>query len=279
MTYRSIFVHVDDSSDTAQRLEAAARLARRHSAEVLGTYLVSTRELSATESALMPPGVVETHRAASAAAQADAEAGFRAAMEAAGVAKSAWLAPAGDPLEAAVSRSRYADLAILGQPRPRTPETGFLASLASSVILESGRPTLIVPYIGLPRTLGERVLIAWKDSRESARALADAMPILEGAKEVLAIAVTPRAEETVQEYVSDHAVEGFLRRHGIAASVKRQAAPDVSAGDYLLSRAADFGADLIVMGGYSRPRLSRLVWGSVSTTMLESMPVPVLMSH
>jgi len=96
---------------------------------------------------------------------------------------------------------------------------------------------------------------------------------------VLAVAVAPGPEETVQEYVSDKAVMDFLRRHGVAAAVKRMNVDDVGAGEFLLSRAADFGADLIVMGGYSRPRLSRLVWGGVTDTMLKSMTVPVLMSH
>ena len=83
----------------------------------------------------------------------------------------------------------------------------------------------------------------------------------------------------MQEYGSDRAVEGFLRRHGVEGVVKRMVAQDIEAGEFLLSRAADFSADLIVMGGYSRPRLSRLVWGGVSQLMLESMTVPVLMSH
>lgn len=279
MTYRSIFVHVDDSPQTDPRLDVASRLARRYPAEILGTYLVPTRELTATEVALMPLEVVRASRASNAKAQADAEGRFRGAMKSGGVAMSTWLAPAGDPIEAAVTRARYADLAIVGQPKHGSPDAGFLAGLASAVVMETGRPTLFVPYIGAGRTLGERVMIAWKDSRESARAVADALPLLKDAKEVLAIAVTPRTDETVQEYVSDKAVEGFLRRHGIEAAVKRMTAQDVAAGEYLLSRAADFGADLIVMGGYSRPRFSRLVWGGVTALMLESMTVPVLMSH
>ena len=155
----------------------------------------------------------------------------------------------------------------------------FSAELANAVVMDSGRPVLFVPYIGAGKTLGERILIAWKDSRESARAVADALPFLKDAKAVLAIAVAPRDDESVQEYVSDKAVEGFLRRHNVDATVNRMVAPDIASGEFLLSRAADFGADLIVMGGYSRPRLSRLVWGGVSNLMLESMTVPVLMSH
>ena len=279
MTYRSLFVHLDDSAETAQRLDVAARLARHYPAEVVGGYIVSTRDLTPTESALLPPDLVKARQGTSVQAQHDAERRFRASMASAGVAKAQWRAPAGDPIDAGVLQARYADLAIVGQPAHKGPDAAFTADLVNAVVMDSGRPVLVIPYIGAAKTLGERVMIAWKDSRESARAVADALPFLKDAKSVLAVAVTSRAEETLEEYVSDRAVEGFLRRHAVEGTVKRMVAQDIEAGEFLLSRAADFGADLIVMGGYSRPRLSRLVWGGVSQLMLESMTVPVLMSH
>ena len=279
MTYRSIFVHVDDSDQTDLRLEAATRLARHYPAELTGAYIVSTRDLTPTESALLPADLVKARMGTVAQAQKDAEHRFRKAASAAGIKSVQWRAPAGDPVGAAVMQARYSDLAVVGQPARKGPDAAFSAELANAVVMDSGRPVLFVPYIGAGKTLGERILIAWKDSRESARAVADALPFLKDAKAVLAIAVEPRDEESVQDYVSDKAVEGFLRRHDVDATVNRMVAPDIASGEFLLSRAADFGADLIVMGGYSRPRLSRLVWGGVSNLMLESMTVPVLMSH
>jgi nucleotide-binding universal stress UspA family protein len=143
----------------------------------------------------------------------------------------------------------------------------------------SGRPVLFVPYTGQFKTVGERIMIAWKDSRESARAVADALPLLKDAKKVFAVAVTPDAEDSLQDLLADKHVAGFLRRHEVDAIVRRIAAPDIAAGELLLSQAADFGADLIVMGAYSRPRITELVWGGVTRVMLSSMTVPVLMSH
>ncbi|CAG0956664.1 hypothetical protein BURK1_00489 [Burkholderiales bacterium] len=279
MTFRSVFVHLDDSPQTDQRVDVAVRLARQYPAEIAGAYVVSTRDLAPTASALFPPDLLKIRLGTIAQAQADAEKRFRKAMADAGIKSMHWRAPAGDPIEAAVLQARYADLAIVSQPAHDGPDASFAGELVNAVVMDSGRPVLFVPYIGAAKTLGERVMIAWKDSRESARAVADALPFLKDAKAVLAVAVTPHAEETVREYVSDKAVEGFLRRHGVEAAVKRMVAQDIEAGEYLLSRAADFSADLIVMGGYSRPRLSRLVWGGVSNLMLESMTVPVLMSH
>ena len=139
---------------------------------------------------------------------------------------------------------------------------------------------LFVPSVGEFPTIGERVLIAWKDSRESARAVADALPLLKNAKKIIAIAVTPEAtDETANERFTDAQLSAFLSRHDIEATVKRIAAADIEAGELLLSQVADTGADLIVMGAYSRPRLTEVVWGGVTRVMMSSMTAPVLMSH
>ena len=122
-------------------------------------------------------------------------------------------------------------------------------------------------------------MIAWKDSRESARAVADALPLLKDAKRVFAVAVTPDPDDDSRDLLVDAQVSAYLRRHGVDATVRRIAATDIDAGELLLSQAADFNADLIVMGAYSRPRITELVWGGVTRLMLESMTAPVLMSH
>jgi nucleotide-binding universal stress UspA family protein len=277
MTYRSIFVHVDDTPEHVHRLAVAATLASRFPAEIQGSYLVARRAFTPTEAALIPQELLDSQLDAMGRAQAAAEARFRAALR--GATSIGWSAPAGDPIDAAVLGARHADLAIVGQPLRSGPDSAFSQHIAQAVVMGSGRPVLVVPWIGAGPTLGERVLIAWKDSRESARAVADALPLLKQAKQVLALAIQPSDERTLHDHLADRAVEAFLDRHAIAASVQRTVAPDVAAGEDLLSRAADFGADLIVMGGYSRPRLARWVWGGVSNTMLESMTVPVLMSH
>ena len=93
------------------------------------------------------------------------------------------------------------------------------------------------------------------------------------------MSISARGDESVRETLADKDIAAWLARHGIAASVRHEVAEDVDAGQLMLSRAADFGADLIVMGAYSRPRLSEIVLGGVTRLMLESMTVPVLMSH
>jgi nucleotide-binding universal stress UspA family protein len=245
----------------------------------MGAYLVPSGNVMPFASVMLPDEVVQRRLRETADLQHDAEARFRAAAAAAGVTSLQWHAPAGSPLEAAILHARYADLAIVGQPSRDEPNVAFATELANAVIMGSGRPVLFVPYTGQFKTVGERIMIAWKDSRESARAVADALPLLKDAKQVFAVAVTPDAADSLQDLLADKHVAAFLRRHEVNATVRRIAAPDIDAGELLLSQAADFGADLIVMGAYSRPRITALVWGGVTQVMLSSMTVPVLMSH
>ena len=279
MTYRSIFVHVDDSVPCAGRLEVATRVARAYPARLLGAYLVPSANVMPFASVMLPEEVVQRRLQENSDLQHDAEARFRGAAAQAGVTSVDWHAPAGNPLEAAILHARYADLAVVGQPSRDEPNVAFATELANAVIMGSGRPVLFVPYTGQFKTVGERIMIAWKDSRESARAVADALPLLKDAKKVFAVAITPDAEDSLQDLLADKHVASFLRRHEVDAIVRRIAAPDIAAGELLLSQAADFGADLIVMGAYSRPRITELIWGGVTRVMLSSMTVPVLMSH
>jgi len=279
MTYRSILDHADATERSEARTRVASRLAQVYPAEVVGAYLVPGPDVSPFATALIPPDFVERRLRLAGDAQHAAEAKFRAIVQAAGVKHVEFRAPVGDVGEAAIAHSRYADLVVLGQPPRDEPDYAFSNDLANAVLMCSGRPVLFVPYTGVEGPIGERVLIAWKDSRETARAVADALPILKDAKRVLAVAIAPDEEETLKDLVTDKQIEGFLGRHEIKAQVKRIVAPDADAGELLLSHAADIGADLIVMGGYSRPRFAQLVWGGVSKLILNSMTVPVLMSH
>jgi nucleotide-binding universal stress UspA family protein len=278
MTYRSILVHVDDGPHSEQRMKVAADLGRQFPAQLVGAYLVPRGEYSPFATALIPPDLMEQRLQRANDAQHAAEKRFREVAGASGRALE-WRAPVGDPIEAGVIHSRYADLIVLGQPVREQADYTFTTELAHAMLMESGRPVLFVPYTRIEQPIGRRILIAWTDARESARAVADALPFLKDARKVRAVAITPDVEESLRDVLVDKQVEGFLARHEIDAQVKRIVASDVEAGELLLSHAADIGADLIVMGGYSRPRISQLVWGGVSRLILGSMTVPVLMSH
>jgi nucleotide-binding universal stress UspA family protein len=137
---------------------------------------------------------------------------------------------------------------------------------------------LFVPYAGRFPKLGTRVLVAWNASREAARAVRDALPLLKRARRVDVVAFDPqRSADHGEQPASDIAL--YLARHGVRASAAQQRGTGIEIGAQILSRAADMEADLIVMGAYGRSRFRERVLGGATRTLLESMTVPVLMSH
>jgi nucleotide-binding universal stress UspA family protein len=127
--------------------------------------------------------------------------------------------------------------------------------------------------------VGENVLVAWNGGREAARAIGDALPLLERAKHLDILAVDDDGEPGVAERLAGARLGTWLRAHGIAAGVERHEVRDIGVGEWLLDRAADLGSDLIVMGGYGHARMRELVLGGVTRTVLRSMTVPVFMAH
>ncbi len=120
-------------------------------------------------------------------------------------------------------------------------------------------------------------MVCWDGSRQAARAVADAMPLLEraGKVEVVIIASEPdRHEEIAGADMAQH-----LARHGLNVAVERITGGNIDVADALLSHAADSGADFIVMGGYGHSRLREFIFGGVSHSILGSMTLPMLMSH
>jgi len=146
-------------------------------------------------------------------------------------------------------------------------------------VIASGRPVLVVPYAGTFEAVGKRILIAWDGTREANRALNDALPLLEGAEAVTVMFVGANERELEQHRPALERIVGHLRRHGINATLEETLRAGLPISDILLSRAADFAADLIVTGGYHHSQLREALIGGVSRELLEHMTVPVLMSH
>ena len=276
MSWRSILVHLDDDASTKRRLDYAIALARRFDAQLVGVYLVPGTGLAPSTAAMMRPEAVERRLAQFGEAQHAAERAFRDAATTAGLTVD-WRAPAGAPIDAAVANARCCDLFVVGQHRPSAADFGD--ALVSNVLLSSGRPTLVVPHGGGPATVAERVLIAWNGSREAARAIGDALPLLEHALQVDAIAVDEDGETDVSERLAGTRLRAWLAPRGVNVDVERHSSPNIGVGEWLLERAADLSSDLIVMGGYGHARMRELVLGGVTRKVLRTSTIPVLMAH
>ena len=170
--------------------------------------------------------------------------------------------------------ARRFDISIVGQAQREQGATDEL--IIEGALFESGRPVIVVPYIQKSGLTLERVIACWDGGRTAARAIADAMPFLERAKAVDLVIV---AEERKHDEVTGVRMSEHLARHGVAVNVKRIAKGDLSVEDVVLSYAADTGADFMVMGGYGHSRLREFILGGVTRGILNSMTVPVLMSH
>ena len=280
MAYKDLLVHLDDSKGCAKRVEAAVRLAGQHGAHLTGVYpIVEIPLLNYIREQI--PRDIQARMDAEAKALAEAALkGFREAAERGGVAYETRTDHALDTTLANVlsMHARYADLVVLGQVNPdEPPYAGH--HLPEEVVLASGRPMLVVPYIGAPAMIGRRVMVAWDASREAARAVSDALPILERAESVLVVSVNPESTPLGHGEVPGADIGAHLVRHGVKVEVERVAAGELSVGEALLSHIADRGADLLVMGAYAHSRVRELVLGGATRTILKSMTVPVLMAH
>lgn len=280
MALKDILVNLDATAASAARLDLACALARKHEARLTGLFVVdiSVAAMAGAEgggAALAE--LIEIMRRDGLAAAKVAEDAFREKTRKEGVAAE-WRMVEGVAPQQVALQGRYADLIVVGQD---SPEDGAPAAgpLLEAALFTSGRPVLVVPFAGRFETLGQRVLIGWNAKREAARAVHDALPLMKGAHSVSVLVVNPQPGTDLHGEEPGADIAQHLARHGVTVTVERVVAPDLGADDALLNRAAESGADLIVIGGYGHSRLRELVLGGVTRGLLRHMTVPVLMSH
>jgi nucleotide-binding universal stress UspA family protein len=281
MALKDILLHLDGTAEAEIRLDVAIGLARAHGAHLVGLHAVEV---------LVPPGMVgdgggaaiamlmqQLHQDAEAAARTK-KAAFEERLRREAM-TGEWRQASFSVAETMALHARYADLTVLGQPNPDSGHGAAATAVLESVLFDSGRPLLMVPYAGRPAPIGRRALVAWNASREAARAVADALPLLATCEEVTVLAVNPRSGiggdgETPAADMALH-----LARHGVNATAAHAVASGIGEADVLLNAAADKGVDLLVMGGYGHSRLRQLILGGVTRGILSRMTVPVLLAH
>jgi nucleotide-binding universal stress UspA family protein len=280
MSFGTILVQCDADKKLLLRLAVAAGLAER-----FGSHLVGLHARPPFQPPVMFDGGVivdmgdffELHQEKTKADEAAAAAAFTEAMRGKEISKE-WRVVDGLLDDELVAQSRAADLVVVGQTDPDAT-TSTPSDLPQHVALASGRPVLVVPHVGAQAALGKTVLLCWNASRESARAATEALPLLKAASQVTVLIVDENAAASGES--AGHAADAvrWLAGHGVKAAVRRDVADSVDVGDVILSRVADLGADLIVMGIYGHSRLREMVLGGASRTLLAGMTVPVFMAH
>lgn len=276
MHLKNLVVQVDTSNANESRMALALNLAARHDSMLTGCYTVQSINPVIYSSGTALSGVYESALEAIERDTVAAETAFRNRATAKGV-DHHWEQAEGSMASNLVTASRYADLTIAGQFDPDDTH-GVEPNIAESLAMESGRPALVVPYIGAGEKFWQRVLVAWDGSRESARAVSDAMPFLTEAEHVDILHMHHDNVESRDQSPS-HRLADALQRNGVKAHAEDYHIGDAEVGDALLSRAADLGSGIIVMGAYGHSRLRELVLGGATRDLLRHMTVPVLMAH
>lgn len=283
MPFKDLLVHLDSSRHGADRLAYAVEWAKRDHAHLTGLYTLDLVP-SLAEIARAHPGGIEYFdtyvqlRATEIDRAKDVESEFRSALE--GVEfQGEWRFVEGAPAETVALHARYADLTIVGQVDPAKPGAGTSRLIPEQTLLSSGRPLVILPYAGQFQSIGRYVVVGWKPTREAARALADALPILERAEKVTVLTVNPDRGPDAETGIAAADIALHLARHGVRVEARTMIADHIETGDVLLNEVADNGADLLVIGGYGHRRLREAMFGGVTRHILESMTVPVLMAH
>ena len=270
--YAAILTHVQ--RDAPERLACARALAQRFGAALIGvgaeaippiaagpaTGMVQAQWFAATSEA------AEENLAAAHTMFQAACAGLRAGGE--------WRQSLDLPIEVMNRAARAADLIVATAPDGAI--SLYRDARPSDLALGSGRPVLVAPS-GDKALSGERAVLAWKDTREARRAMADALPFFRRAEAVLVLEVGGQQLEDAHRRCLD--VASALQRHGVRAEPSAVAAAGHSDGEEILNQAWAFGADLIAAGAYGHPRLGEMIFGGVTKTLLSQRDLFVLLSH
>lgn len=281
MSYKDLLVVLDSEAPARRRIDLAAALAERFEAHLVGLYPLpipeAPRHFGYYDPALLDPFFGELRGRARETADKLREV-FQHVTSLRGL-SAEWRVIAEGPEADPALHARYVDLTILGQLDPDLGEADMIRPRPEHVTLASGRPILVVPYAGHFETVGRRILIGWNATREATRAVNDAMPLLAAAEVVTVLTVDPREGPHGHGQLPAADISLHLARHGVNAEIEQTVSADLPVGEVLLSRAADLGVDLLVMGAYGHSRARELLLGGATRSLLRSMTVPVLMSH
>ncbi|MDP3749018.1 MAG: universal stress protein [Phenylobacterium sp.] len=274
MTFTSILVHAEPDAAASPRLACAVAVAERFDALLMGVGA----ELLQSTAVADPFGMLAMEWQGVMRQQLEdnlkaAEQTFRLH---AGSLRTDWRTLYAPPTDALCGAARAADLIVAGGA-PLTGADYWRQADTAELAIRAGRPVLVAPPTH--RTFhGDRILVAWKDTREARRAVADAMPFLKRAEAVVVMEVCTKDQVEAAEFHTSEVV-AHLKRHGVEASAKVEVEADDRACVELNIQAQAMAADLIVAGCYGHSRMREWVMGGVSRGLIQAPERFVLLSH
>ena len=279
MAYKTILVYLNSEQQAERIMSVAAQIARRSNAHLIGLYVVPAVRIYPAVQAYITTEILEAQKQHS-REQADRIRKVFDNVVSAEDFVSEWRvieANVPDRTPTVLQHGRMVDLIVLGQ-YDQSDERDE-RDLPDRVVMESGRPVLIVPAAGTFENVGSYVMMAWDGGREASRAAFDAMPFLESAEEVRVHVVNPPAKEGNNTFLPGTELSNSLARHGVNVETGQSTSRSGAVGEELLLRMADHGSNLLVMGCYGHSKLRELALGGVTRHITQHMTAPVLFSH
>ena len=280
MVFKTILVDCEADEAVAHRLKLAVALTERFGAHLIAQHARPPFVAPAIADGGFPmDDLYRAFESEITAQQGVALAAFNKAVKGQDIAAE-WRLADGYSDSALVISARYADLVVVGQRPPASAGlTSTPSDLAETTALASGRPVIVVPHGGISTPPGKKIMLCWNASRESACAATNSLPFLKSAEEVIVLTVDATKSSSGHGSEPGADVALWLSRHGVKVKVQREISTDDDVGDVILSRARDYGVDLIVMGVYGHSRVREFIMGGASRSILAGMTVPVLMAH
>lgn len=276
MTYATVMVGLSVDQPNDARLEIAGQLAERFGAMVIGITAAEFSPPLYFASGEQGEKLIDRGRAAIKDRVAEVEGEFRAAMQNR-VTELEWRCAEDFPSRYIVQQARACDIMVVGEASHGTLGDPFVQVSPSDLVMQAGRPVLVVPdscnWLDL-----RRVLIAWKDTAEARRAVADAVPLLRKATDVTVVEIVEQqaSRDAALTRVGD--VVAWLSRQGVIASAL---VPDEcgEAGSQLERIASELGIAVIIAGAYGHSRFREWIFGGVTRRLINPSNRCSLLSH
>jgi nucleotide-binding universal stress UspA family protein len=280
MAYKTILVHLNNEERVARLICAAMQLALPANSHLTGLFVVPAAPAKSPLLPMISGGAIQS----ALDAYRKTGTGIRKALDAATdgqpVVAEGRLYDATRPgyIEAVLTHARTADLVVTAQ-KESDWDYADMFDIPDWLAMESGRPVLVVPKAGDMNSIGERVLVAWNNSRESTRAVFDALPVLTRAKDVTVLVVEEADKPETKGDLAGAEICATLARHGVNVTAQQVKPGRGDAGVELLAQVVAHNCDLLVMGCYGRSRFREFVLGGATRHVLQHATVPVLMGH
>lgn len=279
MPYKTILVHLSSDARARASLGFAIALAERFEAHLIGLYVFPAYPL--TPPVPLPFGAEIAGQIRGAIKQeAEKVKAVFDEMTAAQHFVSEWRVVTTErrpPDQVVLEHARAADIVIASQADPSWKWSDLL-DFPDTLALGAGRPVIVVPNFGRHDRLPRIVTVAWNSRKEAARAVADALPLLQAADAVNVLTVRD-GKPLPEGHLPDTEIAAALARHGVKVDLADVIATEYTVGEEIRVRAIDRGADMLVMGCYGHSRMREFALGGVTRHMLREMTMPILFSH